>query len=83
MELNSADVVQVAQERKETAPSLEVPNLDLVVIASRAKERLRLVKVDASNRPLVLLVPVQEGAYTEIPELNNTIVKRCKDPWSF
>lgn len=58
VELHRANVVQVAQEGKEAPPCLEIPNLDLVVVASRAKKRLALVEVDSANRTLVLFISV-------------------------
>ena len=50
MEEGCPDVVEMAKESKQTPLLLVVPNLDLVVVAPRDKQRLVGVKINASNR---------------------------------
>jgi hypothetical protein len=42
-------------------------HLDLVVIASGHEQRLRVVKVDAAHRAVVLIKAVYEGAHAVVP----------------
>ena len=55
MELHGTNVVQVAHQREQAAAQLVIPDLDLVVITARHKQRLRGMKVDATNWTLMLL----------------------------
>ena len=80
VEHDGADVVQVAQQGEETAAQLVVPHLDLVVIAARHKEGLRVVEVHAAHGALVLLVLFQQRAHAVVPQLQHAIVQRGQDP---
>jgi hypothetical protein len=75
MKLHSADIVQVPQEGKETTTSLEIPNLDLVIITTRAKKWLTLMKVDTSYWAFVFLISIQKSPNAKVPKLNNSIVQ--------
>jgi len=61
MELDSANVVHVAQKCEKTAPQLVVPNFDLVVITTGHKEGLSRMKADSSDRPCSVRVRVRMG----------------------
>ena len=50
VELNRADVVEVPEQREQTPLLLVVPDLDLVVVATRNKQGLCRVEVDAAHR---------------------------------
>jgi hypothetical protein len=80
VELHGADVVEVAEERKEAAAQLVVPNLDLIIVAARHEERLHRVKADTAHRAVVLVKPVQQRAHAVVPELHNAVVKRGEHP---
>ena len=58
MKEDGANVIKVTVECEKTSSSLVRPDLDLVVIATRYKERLRLVKVDTSDRTVVFFESV-------------------------
>ena len=67
VEENGPNVVQVAIEGEETSSALIRPDLDLVVVPTRYKQRLCLMEVYASNRPIVLLEPFYQGSHAIIP----------------
>ena len=69
VELDGADVVEVAEEREQAAAELVRPDFDAVVVASGCEERLRGVKVDAADGAIVLVKAVDERAHAVIPEL--------------
>jgi len=58
VEKDGTDVVQVAVQSEQASSSLVRPYFDFVVIAARDKQRLSLVKVYASDRPIVLFESV-------------------------
>ena len=76
MEENGPDIVQMAIEGEETSSRLMRPDLDLVIVSSRHKERLSLVEVDSSYRAIMLLKTIDQSAHTIIPELNGGGVQR-------
>lgn len=67
MEEDSPNIVQMAIERKETSSALIRPDLDLVIIPPRYEQRLCLVEVYASNRPIMLLEPIYQGTHAIVP----------------
>lgn len=67
MEEDGPDIVQMAIEREETPPALIRPDLDLIIISTRHKQGLCLVKVDASYGAIVLFKAVYQGAHAIIP----------------
>ena len=81
VEENGPNVVQVAIEREEAPPGLVAPHLDLVVVASRDEERLGLVEIDTSNRPVVFFETVNESTHTVVPQLNSGGMEGDEDPW--
>jgi len=66
----SSYIIQVTIECKDASPCLVRPNLDLVVVSPRYEKRLGLVKVDASDRPVMLFESINESSHTIIPQLN-------------
>lgn len=70
MKKHSSNIIQVTVECEDTSPCLVRPNLDLVVIAARYEERLRLVKVDASDRSIMLFESINESSHPIIPQLD-------------
>ena len=61
---------QVTEEREETTTLLIVPHFDFVVVATTHKHRLRLVEVNATHRPVVLVKTVDAGAHPIVPQLD-------------
>lgn len=80
VKVHSSNVVQMADERKQTPSQFEVEHLDLIIITPRNKQRLRRVEVHASHRSLVLVVTVDEGADTNVPQLDRAIMQACQNP---
>lgn len=69
------------KQRKQTPPLLIVPHLDLVIISSRHEKRLRWMKIHTSNRPLVLIKPINKRSHPVVPQLNHPAVQRGQYPW--
>jgi hypothetical protein len=46
------------------------------------EERLRGVKVDAPDGPVVLVEAVEEGAHAVVPHLNDSAMEAGQDPWA-
>ena len=67
MEEHRSHIVQVAIECKQTPPRLIRPHLDLVVIATRHKQRLRLVEVNSSDWPIMLFEAVYKRSHAVVP----------------
>jgi hypothetical protein len=57
-------------QREKTAARLVRPDLDLVIVTARDEQGLRFVEVDATNRAIVFLEPVNQCAHSIVPELN-------------
>ena len=82
MELDGADVVKVAIQRKQASSRLVRPDLDLVVVASRDEHGLRFMKVDCADWAIVFLESVNQCAHAVVPQLNRGRVEGDEDPWS-
>lgn len=82
VEEDGSNVVEMAVQGEQAAPGLVRPDLDFVVITTRNKQGLRLVKVDASNGAIVLFEAIDQSTHTVVPELNRRRVEGDKDPWS-
>mmetsp|Transcript_11249 Transcript_11249/g.32344 ORF Transcript_11249/g.32344 Transcript_11249/m.32344 type:complete len:424 (-) Transcript_11249:228-1499(-) len=67
MELDGADVIQVAQQCEEAASELVIPDLDLVVITSGHDERLLQVEIHTAHGTIVLLETIDDGSDAVIP----------------
>jgi hypothetical protein len=67
VEKHRSNVVQMAVEGEETAPSGEGPDFDLVVVSSGYEERLGAMEIYASHRSIMLFEPVDQGAHAVIP----------------
>lgn len=67
VEEDRPNVVQMPIEGEETTPSLIRPDLDLVVVPSRNKQRLRLMEVNTSYWPVMLFESVNECAHPVVP----------------
>lgn len=63
-------IIQMPVQRKQTSSRLIAPHLDLVIIPARHEQRLRLMKVDAADRPIMFFKAVNESAHAIIPELD-------------
>jgi hypothetical protein len=46
------------------------------------EERLRGVKVDAPDGPVVLVKAVEEGAHAVVPHLDDSAMEAGQDPWA-
>ena len=73
VELDGPDVVQVPHQGEEALALLVVPDLDLVVVAARHKQRLRLVKLHPADRALVFVKPVEQGPHAVVPQLRRRV----------
>lgn len=67
VEENGSNIIQMAIEREQASSTLIRPDLDLVIITPRYEQRLRLVEVDASDGPIMLLEPIYQGSHAIIP----------------
>jgi hypothetical protein len=67
VEEDSANVVQMTIQGKEASASLIAPDLNLVIISTRNKEGLCLVKVNSPNWAIMLLKPVNQCAHSVVP----------------
>lgn len=59
--------------------SLVVLHLDLVVVTTRSKERLRAMKLGTSDAGLMLVNTINEAADALVLELNSAIMKARQD----
>ena len=83
MKICCSHVIQMTKKGKYTSAALVIPHFDLVVITSRHKERLLIVKTDAPNRSFMLIELVNQGTNSIVPQLDQAAVEWRKDPWSF
>jgi hypothetical protein len=60
-------VVEMPVESEQASSSLIRPDFDFVVVSSRHKQRLRLVEIDPTNRPIVLLESIDQGSHAIVP----------------
>jgi len=67
VEENSTNVVKVTIERKKTPPRLMRPDFDLVVVAPRNEQRLRIMEINAPYWSIMFLETVNESAHTIVP----------------
>lgn len=67
MEEDGANVVEMAIQGEQAPSGLIGPYLDLVIITARNKERLRFVKINAADRPIVLFEPIDQSSHPIIP----------------
>lgn len=82
VEENGTNVIQMAVQGEEAASCLIRPNLDLVIVTTRHKEGLCSVKIDATDRTVVLFESINQSAHTIIPKLNGGRMEGDEDPWS-
>lgn len=45
------------------------------------KQRLRLMKMDTPNRPIMFVKSINKSAHSVVPQLDHTTVKTRQDPW--
>ena len=64
---DSPNVVQMTVEGEKTPPRLIRPDLYFVVVSTGYEQRLRLVEIDPSNRPIVLFEAVYQSTHPIIP----------------
>jgi hypothetical protein len=67
MEKDSSHIVQVPRQGKQTTLGVVVPDLDSIIISSRHKHGLGLVKVNASDRAIVFFISINQGAHAVVP----------------
>jgi hypothetical protein len=70
VEENGTNIVQMSSQSEEASFRIVVPDFYAIVIASRNKHWLSLVKVDSSNWSIVLFESFNESSHAVIPELN-------------
>lgn len=64
---HGANIVQVAIQGEKTTSCLVRPDLDFVIVSSGNEERLCFVKVNASDRTIVLFEAVDQGSHSIVP----------------
>ncbi len=69
MELNCANVIQVAKQCEEASSKFIVPDLNFVIISTGNDERFMEVKVYATDGSVVFFKAVDDGAYAVIPPM--------------
>jgi hypothetical protein len=69
-----ANIIQVTKQCKKTSPQFVIPNLNLIVIASRDKQWLLLMEVNASHWTIMFIKLVNKGAHPIVPQLDDPIV---------
>jgi hypothetical protein len=81
VEEDRSDIVQVAIQCEQASPSLVIPDLDLVVIASGHKQGLSWVEVNTTDRSIVLFESVNKCSHAVIPQLDGRGVEGDENPW--
>ena len=76
VEEHGAHIVEMAVQREQHLARLVVPHLDLVVVATTHKQRLRGVERDATHRPLMVLEALVDRTRLVVPQLDRAIVQR-------
>ena len=67
MKEDCSNIVEMTIQCEETSSGLVRPDFDLVIIPTRDEQGLRLVKVDASDWPIMFLESVNQCAHTIVP----------------
>ena len=67
VEEDCANVIQMPVQCEETPASLVRPDLDLIIVSTRNKERLCLVEVDSPDGPIVLLESINQCPHSIVP----------------
>ena len=67
MEKDCPDIIQVSIQSEETAPRLQRPNFDLIVVSSRYEKWLSFMEIYASNWTIVLFESIDQRAHSVIP----------------
>ena len=67
MEKYGTNVIEMSVQGKKASSRLVAPDFDLVVVASRHEDRLCFVKVNSSDRTIVLLETINESSHAIIP----------------
>lgn len=81
MEEHGADIIQMSVQGEEASSRLIGPDLDFVIVATGHEKRLGLMKVDATDRAVVLFESINQSAHTIVPELNGGRMQGNEDPW--
>ena len=63
-------------QSKQDLASLMVPHLDLVVVTTTHKERLRGMERNSTNRPLMVLEALIDRTGLIVPQMDRAIVQR-------
>jgi len=81
MEEYRPNIVEMAVQGEETPPRLIRPYFDLVVVSSGDEQWLCLMKVNTSDRTIMLFKSVDQRAHTIVPKLNRRGVEGDENPW--
>jgi hypothetical protein len=65
--LNGTNVIQVTQERKQTATEFVIPDFDFVIVTTRNNQRFVRVKVDTPDRAIVLFESINDSSNSVVP----------------
>ena len=67
---NGSYIVEMAIEGEETPSTLIGPNLYLIVVSTGHEQWLGLMKINASDRSVMLLEPIYQRSHPIVPKLN-------------
>lgn len=82
VKVHGPNVIQMADQGEDTPSQFVIPHLDLVIVTTRDEERLRAMKIHATNRALVLIEAIDESPHSIVPQLDGAIVETRQDPWA-
>jgi hypothetical protein len=82
VEEDSSNVIEMAGEGKKATLGVVIPNFDTVIITTRHKHGLCLVKVYTTDWSIVFFKSVQQGSHSIVPHLDCAAVERHQKPWS-
>mmetsp|Transcript_7624 Transcript_7624/g.18433 ORF Transcript_7624/g.18433 Transcript_7624/m.18433 type:complete len:242 (+) Transcript_7624:3479-4204(+) len=80
VELDRANVIEMPQQREKASSQLVIPDLDFVIVTSANDQRFGFVKINSSNRSVVLFESIDDGTNSVIPKLDDTVVQGGTHP---
>jgi hypothetical protein len=70
MEEHCSNIVQMASESKHAAFRVVIPYFDSVIISTRHKHGLRLMKINTSNWAIMFFISIYQCSHSIIPQLD-------------
>eukprot|EP00117_Sycon_ciliatum_P042067 scpid19236/ scgid30660/ len=80
VEFGRSHIIQMTEESEQASLHFVIPDLDLVIVSSGNKQWLVAVKINSTNRSVMLIKPLNQCAHTIIPKLDISIVQARQDP---